>query len=238
MMMLAMVAAVAKGAVMPGTFGRSINSGIRSRIHRGFLRGGATKVNSRLAFDYIGAPLSKKSFEPVTIEAFVDFFCPFCVKAAPTILKLAEKEGLAVRAVIYPQPWHWEGGILGICFNVILKNDPKAAPKYFKLLFENYENFKAEGKKGDVETIKKMAYTIAKEVTDMDEETFMKEYDDQDSPGVNRMLKNQIKYGRSNGIHETPTYTINGLIHGSAGSAWSVEDWEKELSPLMTAHKV
>mmetsp|Transcript_19694 Transcript_19694/g.38128 ORF Transcript_19694/g.38128 Transcript_19694/m.38128 type:complete len:196 (+) Transcript_19694:30-617(+) len=190
---------------------------------------------SRLPYSYVGIPLTKAPFDKVTIEVFVDFFCPFSAKASPVLFQLAALDGVAVRVIPYPQPWHWEGGVIATCFNVVCKNMPDNAVEYYIALMKNITKFKEEGKKTSVGAIQELAFSLlpmSKEMK-MKKETFMEECNDDESPGVIRMLKNQIKYGRTNAIHETPTYKVNGLVVG-ASSSWDLSKWKEFLKGLLS----
>mmetsp|Transcript_18204 Transcript_18204/g.29656 ORF Transcript_18204/g.29656 Transcript_18204/m.29656 type:complete len:185 (+) Transcript_18204:77-631(+) len=183
---------------------------------------------SRLPYSYVGVPLGKESFAKVNVEVFLDFFCPFSVKATPTMVQLAKLDNVAVRVVPFPQPWHWEGGVIATAFNIVLKNhSAEAAAKYFVVLMQNYAKFKEEGKNMSVGSMVKMAHSLTSGIVEMKEDDFLTEFNDSNSPGVLRQLKNQIKYGRQNGIHETPTFMVNGTIAGAASSSWDMTKWKE-----------
>lgn len=40
-------------------------------------------------------------------------------------------------------------------------------------------------------------------------------------------LKLQVKLGRQNGIHVTPTVLLDGLVDGSVSSSFGAEEWGK-----------
>lgn len=46
---------------------------------------------------------------------------------------------------------------------------------------------------------------------------------------VTNDLKLCIKYGRQNGVHVTPTVSLDGLVDPSISSSYSREDWIKYL---------
>ncbi|GAB5373014.1 hypothetical protein AAMO2058_001713700 [Amorphochlora amoebiformis] len=170
------------------------------------LRGGM----SRLPYRYVGMPLSKPAFAPVTVEVFVDFFCPFSAKCTKTMIQLASQPNISVRMIPYPQPWHWEGGIIATCFNIIAKNGtPEEAVKYYETLMGSYQDFVSEGKKGSIESVKNMCFKLTKGIKEM-----------------------KIKYGRVNAIHETPSFMVNGLVV-DASSSWDLEKWLDYLKPLL-----
>mmetsp|Transcript_21532 Transcript_21532/g.52738 ORF Transcript_21532/g.52738 Transcript_21532/m.52738 type:complete len:87 (+) Transcript_21532:402-662(+) len=83
------------------------------------------------------------------------------------------------------------------------------------------------------DAILKLAYALREGISDMKEKDFMEGIHDHESPGVVRQLKNQIKYGRTNSIHETPTFKVNGLVT-NASSSWDLAKWKEFLAPLLS----
>ncbi|KAL0491545.1 homeobox and leucine zipper protein Homez [Acrasis kona] len=51
---------------------------------------------------------------------------------------------------------------------------------------------------------------------------------------VDAIVKGQIKYGRQNSVHGTPTFAINGLLEPTIESSWTLEQWLKLIDPLIT----
>ena len=45
-------------------------------------------------------------------------------------------------------------------------------------------------------------------------------------------LKFHIKFSRQNGIHVSPTTTLNGLVFDSS-SSWGLEEWRDVLDPYL-----
>ena len=45
-------------------------------------------------------------------------------------------------------------------------------------------------------------------------------------------LKFHIKFSRQNGIHVSPTTTLNGLVFDSS-SSWGLEEWQDVLDPYL-----
>ena len=48
-------------------------------------------------------------------------------------------------------------------------------------------------------------------------------------PDLDREVKWHCKYARQNGIHMSPTFMIDGLIHPTFGSGDSVDEWTKRF---------
>ena len=44
-------------------------------------------------------------------------------------------------------------------------------------------------------------------------------------PGLERVVKHHTKYSRQNGIHESPTFMVNGLVNPSMSSGQNVDEW-------------
>jgi len=52
------------------------------------------------------------------------------------------------------------------------------------------------------------------------------------SPPVDQHMKYHIKFARQNGIHVSPTTTLNGLVFDSS-SSWGLEEWKECLDPYL-----
>jgi len=72
---------------------------------------------------------------------------------------------------------------------------------------------------------------VNNEVSDEEIEGFLK-----DDASV-LYTKIQIKYGRQNSVHVTPTVAINGLIDSSVSSSWGLDEWKALIDPLLAANK-
>jgi len=48
-----------------------------------------------------------------------------------------------------------------------------------------------------------------------------------DVPDLDREMKRHCKYARQNGVHVSPTFMIDGLIHPTLGGGDSVEEWAR-----------
>jgi len=48
-------------------------------------------------------------------------------------------------------------------------------------------------------------------------------------PDLDRVIKWHCKYARQNGIHVSPTFMIDGLVHHDMGSGDTIEEWLKKL---------
>ncbi|MFQ5669127.1 MAG: DsbA family protein [Acidobacteriota bacterium] len=68
----------------------------------------ATKTVSRVRLDLGGAPSVGRADAPVTLVEFVDYQCPFCRRAHPTVTQIMKRYGDKVRFVFLqnPLPFH------------------------------------------------------------------------------------------------------------------------------------
>ena len=48
-------------------------------------------------------------------------------------------------------------------------------------------------------------------------------------PDLDRAIKWHCKYARRNGIHVSPTFMIDGLVHADMSSGDAVADWASRL---------
>ncbi|WVR04295.1 hypothetical protein IAU60_001295 [Kwoniella sp. DSM 27419] len=56
-----------------------------------------------------------------------------------------------------------------------------------------------------------------------------------DQDDVSAAIKYNIKVGRQNGVHVTPTVLLNGLKEDSVSSSWGKSEWEQFLSDKLGA---
>lgn len=80
-----------------------------------------------------------------------------------------------------------------------------------------------------VETKKRLA-KLAKDSVGVDEKKFLELVSTSkgnSGSAVTNDLKLQVKLGRQNGIHVTPTCVLDGLVEPSISSSFGAEEWNK-----------
>ncbi|KAL7411573.1 hypothetical protein BDY24DRAFT_395350 [Mrakia frigida] len=180
---------------------------------------------------------------PHILEVYLDTNCPFSAKIVKSLDenviplisdegKLAGKMSFIIR--LQPQPWHATSTYLheaALAFGAV---SPSNFWTYFKLLFVHQEDYfdRPASSLTSVQIRENLA-TLASQVLETSDEktTFLDKLTFKSSPNggvdVTDDLKYNVKLGRQNGIHVTPTALFDGLIEGSISSSWGKDDWEK-----------
>eukprot|EP01102_Stenamoeba_stenopodia_P015524 TRINITY_DN5300_c0_g1_i1.p1 TRINITY_DN5300_c0_g1~~TRINITY_DN5300_c0_g1_i1.p1 ORF type:complete len:205 (-),score=57.07 TRINITY_DN5300_c0_g1_i1:140-754(-) len=203
---------------------------------------------SRLPRDLAGYHLSEDEGH-LHIEAFLDILCPFSKKA---YFKIKEVIGhyaeqgtkLQFRFVNNVQPWHPQAYYIAhviAATNLASRKkrntrDDSAAMKLIDKFFEQSDNFSdsnvsTKTPKEIYSELTTIAVSVVPEVTQDEIDALLK-----DEASV-LYTKIQIKYGRQNSVHVTPTVAINGLIDTSVSSSWGLDEWKGLIEPLLAANK-
>ncbi|KAF8632314.1 hypothetical protein AX15_001937 [Amanita polypyramis BW_CC] len=180
------------------------------------------------------------SSSPHTLDVFLDYVCPYSAKLFRTIdsvvKPLVEEGGKyhgKVKVIFRPQvqPWHatstytHEAGIAAIAAS------PENFYKFALLLFKRQEEF------FDIPVLNLTAIQIRAKLAEiaaevMPEDAVTKFEDllkNKGSPNggvsVTDNLKYNIKYGRQNSIHVSPTVLWDGLVAPEISSSWGEVEW-------------
>ncbi|KAL5631341.1 hypothetical protein ACGC1H_007009 [Rhizoctonia solani] len=195
-----------------------------------------------LSFLTIGNPAS-----PHTLELYLDFVCPFSAKifvnAVDRVLKPLLTEGKyagRVKLVIrlQPQPWH---GSSTFTHEAALAVGRVAPDRFYDYAIEL---FKAQSEFFDIPTstltplqIREKLVSLAPEGIDRKAVGELLELKLTPNGGVSVTddLKYNIKLGRQNGIHVTPSALWDGLLANDVSSSWAKDEWEQFLEAKVTA---
>ncbi|CUA66738.1 hypothetical protein RSOLAG22IIIB_00185 [Rhizoctonia solani] len=195
-----------------------------------------------LSFLTIGNPAS-----PHTLELYIDFICPFSAKifvnAVDQVLKPLFTEGkYAGRAKLVlrlqPQPWH---GSSTFTHEAALAVGRVAPTRFYDYAIEL---FKAQTQFYDIPTstltplqIREKLVSLAPEGIDRKAVAELLELKSTPNGGVSVTddLKYNIKMGRQNGIHVTPSALWDGLLVNEVSSSWDKGEWEPFLEAKVTA---
>ncbi|CAE6438236.1 unnamed protein product [Rhizoctonia solani] len=211
-----------------------------------------------LSFLTIGNPAS-----PHTLELYLDFVCPFSAKifvnAVDRVLKPLLTEGKyagRVKLVIrlQPQPWH---GSSTFTHEAALAVGRVAPDRFYDYAIEvrftcpalstplTYTQlFKAQSEFFDIPTstltplqIREKLVSLAPEGIDRKAVGELLELKLTPNGGVSVTddLKYNIKLGRQNGIHVTPSALWDGLLANDVSSSWAKDEWEQFLEAKVTA---
>jgi hypothetical protein len=167
---------------------------------------------------------------PRVFEAFLEPTCPFSVRAfgkLDDLLAQAGEDRITVKIRLQSQPWHMYSGVIVRCILAAstLPTGKAAAKSVMAAVAAHREEFEFErhcrGPNMDatpndiiarIEAYSGLRLTEAFGIPDLDRE-----------------IKFHCKYARQNGIHVSPTFMIDGLVHANISSGDPVADWAGHL---------
>jgi len=185
---------------------------------------------------HVGVPLGNLGAK-LHMAAFIDPVCPFSNKGYHTVREVVSKLGDSVscRFVLWIQPWHGQtASIAKVLFATLLLNKDKFFP-LLDAIYEKQDLF-SDAKTGDLSAnqILEMAANLAHEVTGLHKEEIIQMAHSKD---VLHEFAFYTRYGRQNGVHWSPSFTVNGLTVPGADSTWTVEQWLRVLGPVLHARE-
>jgi hypothetical protein len=167
---------------------------------------------------------------PHEFEVFLEPTCPFSARAFGKLgdfLRAAGPQVVTVKIRLQSQPWHLFSGVItrAILAASTTSGGKEAAHAVMSAVFTNRESFEfahhcegpnmqetPEGILARIEKLSGVAVADAFAIPDLDRE-----------------MKWHCKYARQNGIHMSPTFMIDGLIHPTFSSGDSVDEWTKRF---------
>ncbi|CEL60803.1 hypothetical protein RSOLAG1IB_04042 [Rhizoctonia solani AG-1 IB] len=194
-----------------------------------------------LSFLTIGNPAS-----PHTLELYLDFVCPFSAKiflnAVDQVLKPLFTDGVYAGKVklllrLQPQPWHGSSTFTHEAALAVGRVAPSKFLEYATELFKAQEQF------FDIPTstltplqIREKLVALAPEGVDKKAVADLLELKSTPNGGVSVTddLKYNIKLGRQNGVHVTPSALWDGLLVNEVSSSWGKDEWQKFLEAKVT----
>ncbi|KAF8608939.1 hypothetical protein BDV93DRAFT_518971 [Ceratobasidium sp. AG-I] len=190
-----------------------------------------------LSFLQIGNPAA-----PHTLEFYLDFLCPFSakifLKAIDPILKPAfgESGKYAGKAKIVlrlqPQPWHGSSTFTHEAALAVGRVAPAQFWDYATALFKAQEGF-FDIPASSLTPVQIREKLVALSPEGVDKSAVADLLVHKTTPnggvGVTDDLKYNIKLGRQNSIHVTPTALWDGLAANDVSSSWLEAEWFKFL---------
>ena len=167
---------------------------------------------------------------PRVFEAFLEPTCPYSVRALAKLddlLAQAGEDRITVKIRLQSQPWHMYSGVIVRCILAAstLPGGKAAAKAVMAAVAAHREEFEFErhcrGANLDatphdiiarIEGYSGVKLAEAFAISDLDRE-----------------IKWHCKYARQNGIHVSPTFMIDGMVHPGIGSGDAVADWASRL---------
>eukprot|EP01083_Nonionella_stella_P174424 604602_1 len=177
----------------------------------------------------------------VVIGGFLDLCCPFSkrlfVRLAEDVLPYFEKTHPRMVQYIdysYPQPWHPQSALMHEVALAVESLDPSAYFKFVAKVYSHQDQFKDEvlHDKSRRQIYEELA-EIAEEIG-IEKESVLKLLElTPGGTGMTQTLKHYVRFGRQNGVHVTPTITVNGIIDDSISSGWTLEQWKAYISEIL-----
>ena len=171
---------------------------------------------------------------PTELEIFLEPTCPFSKRAFEKLEALLGEIGedrWTIRILFVPQPWHLFSGVVTrtVLAASATEGGKEAALKAMAGIYARREDFEFEDHSSGPNMHRTPADIVANISrivgVDLTEAFRLK--------SVDRALRRHVKYARQNGIHESPTFMIDGLVEPGMSSGQSVEEWSKLLRPRL-----
>jgi protein-disulfide isomerase len=167
---------------------------------------------------------------PTELEIFLEPTCPFSKRAfekLDDLMTLAGDDRLTIRIRFVSQPWHLFSGIVTrlILAASATEGGRDAGFAAMRAVYAHRDDFEFEehhsGPNMDTtpnEIVARLSRLIG---VDLSEAFKLKSVED--------ALKWHTKYARQNGVHVSPTFSVNRIVNANMSSGQSVEDWAKEM---------
>jgi protein-disulfide isomerase len=165
-----------------------------------------------------------------TFEAFLEPTCPFSGRAFPKLFQLLQQVGeerLTLKLRLHSQPWHMYSGV--ICRAIVaastLPGGKEDAKRVMAAVFAHREEFEfvhhAGGPNMDCtpnDILKRIAQYSGIDVA----APFA-------FPTLDKEVRWHTRYARQNGIHASPSFIVNGIVHSDLGSGDEISRWQDAL---------
>lgn len=187
---------------------------------------------------------------PNIVELYLDYVCPFSKKQFLTVYNdvlpiLANKEASKVAFIFRPQvqSWHPASTMCHESAIAVALLQPDSFWKYSAKLFEESDKFYdshtvSESRSQTYYRLSKLAGAVGVNESKFLDLLTINPAGSPDETGKNGgnkvtdLLKVQVKLGRQNGIHVSPTVLLNGVVDGSVSSSFTKDDWQKYFDAL------
>jgi hypothetical protein len=163
-------------------------------------------------------------------EMFLEPTCPFSVRAfgkLDDLLAQAGEDRITVKIRLQSQPWHMYSGVITRCILAAstLDGGKAAAKSVMAAVGAHREEFEFErhcrGANMDA-----TPNDIIARIEHYSGVTLAEAFA---IPDLDREIKWHCRYARQNGIHVSPTFMIDGLVHPEISSGDAVADWAARL---------
>ena len=163
---------------------------------------------------------------PRVFEMFLEPTCPFSARAFGKIdetLSTAGPDKISIKIRMQSQPWHMYSGVITRCVLAAstLPQGKEAARKVLAASLARVDEFEfADHARGP-----NMDATPNDIIARLEKYSGVKLAAAFAIPDLDREVKWHTRYARQNGIHVSPTFAIDGIVHGDIGSGDKASDW-------------
>ncbi|WP_158921035.1 thioredoxin [Acidisphaera sp. S103] len=167
---------------------------------------------------------------PRVFETFLEPTCPFSVRAfgkLDDLLAHAGPDRITIKIRLQSQPWHMYSGVIVRCIIAAstLPTGKAAAKSVMAAVAAHREEFEFAHHAGGPN----MDATPNDIIARIERYSGIELAPAFAIPDLDREIKFHCKYARQNGIHVSPTFMIDGLVHPNISSGDSVADWSAHL---------
>ncbi len=164
------------------------------------------------------------------LEVFLEPTCPFCARTFLKLDDLLDRSGyeeLSIRIWLHSQPWHLFSGF--ICRAIVAASTStsgrEAAKQVMAAVFAGRDDFEFEDHRSGP-NLDTSPNALIKRIEERSNVPLAEAFQ---IPGLERVVKQHTRYSRQNGIHESPTFMVNGLINPSMSSGQDVDEWLEKI---------
>ncbi|CAN5240282.1 thioredoxin domain-containing protein [soil metagenome] len=166
------------------------------------------------------------------LEIFLEPTCPYSKRTfekLPALMAAVGEDKLTVRLRFVSQPWHLFSGIVtrAILAASATPGGREAALKAMTGIYKHREDFEFEDHSHGPNMDRTPGQIVAEigkfAGVDLSEAFRLK--------SVDRAMRWHARYYRQNGIHESPTFAINGIVERGMSSGQTIEEWAELLRP-------
>ena len=166
------------------------------------------------------------------LEIFLEPTCPFSKRTfekLPALVAAVGDDKLTIRLRFVSQPWHLFSGIVTRAILAVsaTPGGKEAALKAMAGIYRHREDFEFEDHSHGP-NMERTPGDIVREIgklagVDLSAAFRLK--------SVDRAMRWHARYYRQNGVHESPTFAINGIVERGMSSGQTVEEWVELLKP-------
>ena len=167
---------------------------------------------------------------PRVFEIFLEPTCPFSVRAfgkLDELLAQAGEDRISIRIRLQSQPWHMYSGVIVRCILAAstLASGKEAAKAVMAAVATHREEFEFDHHCGGPN----LGATPNDIIRRIEGYSGVRLAEAFAIPDLDRAIKWHCRYARQNGIHVSPSFMIDGLVHADMSSGDTVSAWVSRL---------